>query len=57
MTLTALPDTYTTTRHELQRVATLGDDQLLASADLIADDRAFLLRGVELLRVASGTYV
>lgn len=36
--------------------ATLGYDQLLASTDPIADGRAFLLRGVELLRVASGTY-
>jgi hypothetical protein len=35
--------------------ATLGYDQLLASADPIADGRAFLLRGVELLRVGSVT--
>ncbi len=37
--------------------ATLGYDQLLASANPMADGRAFLLRGVELLRVASGSYV
>jgi hypothetical protein len=36
--------------------ATLGYDELLASADPIAQGLAFLLRGVELLRVASGTF-